>query len=308
MILVSGILADEMIELMCARLKAMACEYVFLDQLKLPKHRGLTWQFCGGRITGYVTDGSSEVPVERIRGVYARYCDYTGAVIPDGLTAAEFEHVKAECQAATMSLFENLPCTVVNRVRASTSNDSKLYQAMIARSLGFRTPRTLATSDPDSAAVFYKACDRRVIYKSISGVRSIVRLLTYDQVDNFEKLRNCPSQFQEYIDGVNVRVHTVGQQVFATEILSHTVDYRYPSEEDQEGIMMQPIDLNKEMGQACVKLAQTLGLPVAGIDLLRTANGHYYCLEVNPSPGFLFYERATGQEISRAVAQLLMGM
>ena len=48
-----------------------------------------------------------------------------------------------------------------------------------------------------------------------------------------------------------------------------------------------------------------LGLVLSGIDLRRTPAGDYYCFEVNPSPGFIFYERATGQPISEAVALLL---
>jgi D-alanine-D-alanine ligase-like ATP-grasp enzyme len=49
-----------------------------------------------------------------------------------------------------------------------------------------------------------------------------------------------------------------------------------------------------------------MSLPLAGIDLRRTASGEWYCFEVNPSPGFSFYEDATGQPISEAVATLLM--
>ena len=42
-----------------------------------------------------------------------------------------------------------------------------------------------------------------------------------------------------------------------------------------------------------------------GIDLKETPDGEYYCFEVNPSPGFLFYEQGTGQPISKALADLL---
>jgi len=53
-------------------------------------------------------------------------------------------------------------------------------------------------------------------------------------------------------------------------------------------------------------LAAGLGLPVAGIDLRRTPSGRWYCFEVNPSPGFSYYEHATGQPLALSIARLLM--
>jgi D-alanine-D-alanine ligase-like ATP-grasp enzyme len=50
-----------------------------------------------------------------------------------------------------------------------------------------------------------------------------------------------------------------------------------------------------------------LGLLVAGIDMRCCADGRWVCFEVNPSPGFSFYEAATGQPIAAAIADLLAG-
>jgi D-alanine-D-alanine ligase-like ATP-grasp enzyme len=49
-----------------------------------------------------------------------------------------------------------------------------------------------------------------------------------------------------------------------------------------------------------------MGLLLAGIDLRRTDDGEWCCFEVNPSPGFSFYEDHTGQPIAAAVAELLV--
>jgi D-alanine-D-alanine ligase-like ATP-grasp enzyme len=47
-------------------------------------------------------------------------------------------------------------------------------------------------------------------------------------------------------------------------------------------------------------------LIVAGIDLRHTPAGKWYCFEVNPSPGFTYYQAATHQPIDEAIAQLLV--
>jgi D-alanine-D-alanine ligase-like ATP-grasp enzyme len=38
-----------------------------------------------------------------------------------------------------------------------------------------------------------------------------------------------------------------------------------------------------------VKLAASLGLPVTGIDLMTTADGDFFCLEVNLGLAFSYY-------------------
>jgi D-alanine-D-alanine ligase-like ATP-grasp enzyme len=50
-----------------------------------------------------------------------------------------------------------------------------------------------------------------------------------------------------------------------------------------------------------------MDLPLAGIDLRRTPDDRWYCLEVNPSPSFTWFEDVTHQPIAEAVAQLLVG-
>ena len=58
----------------------------------------------------------------------------------------------------------------------------------------------------------------------------------------------------------------------------------------------------------CLQTAAALELPFVGIDLRLTQEGEWFCFEANPSPGFTYYERATGLQIGRAVAGLLTGM
>ena len=60
-----------------------------------------------------------------------------------------------------------------------------------------------------------------------------------------------------------------------------------------------------ELAVRCRRLAASLGLDLAGIDLRCTPEGEWYCFEVNPSPGFTYYQDATGQPIAEAIAQYL---
>src|SRR5262249_19335125 len=133
----------------------------------------------------------------------------------------------AEAQTGVSALLEDFPGRVVNRLNGSMSNHSKPYQALVIREAGFRVPRTLITSDPNAAKAFFEECHREVVFKSLSGVRSMVRGMEQRDVDRLARVRDCPVQFQELVPGDNVRVHVVGSEVFATRARTEAVDYRY---------------------------------------------------------------------------------
>jgi glutathione synthase/RimK-type ligase-like ATP-grasp enzyme len=196
------------------------------------------------------------------------------------------------------------PALVLNRPAAMATNTSKPYQATLIRDCGFPVPETLITTDPEAVREFR---DRHgeVIYKSISSTRSVVSRVGPEQMSRLDDLHWCPTQFQEYVPGIDHRVHVIGEEVFACEILSNADDFRYAS--PQEGATeMRARELPADCVARCRALAAHLELPFAGIDLRLTPDGEWYCFEVNPAPGFTFFQDATGQRIDEAVARFLM--
>ena len=184
-----------------------------------------------------------------------------------------------------MALLEDLHCVVVNRLAGGMSNNSKVYQALLVRQCGLLTPPTLVTNDVKAAHRFYEDHQGEVVYKSLSGIRSIVRRMEPGQLARLPLLRYGPAQFQSFIPGENIRVHTIGDQLFATRVHSEAVDYRYASREGRN-VEMEPAILPPAIAESCLRVARQLGLLLTGIDLKATPDGEYYCFEVNPSPGF----------------------
>ena len=82
---------------------------------------------------------------------------------------------------ALWAFSEITPAIVLNRPAAMAGNGSKPYQAVQARAVGFATPDTLITTSVDAARDFASG-HGEVIYKSTSGVRSVVAVL--DVADN----------------------------------------------------------------------------------------------------------------------------
>lgn len=304
MILICGGLADAVTELVCARLEACGYSYRLLDQRRYPAGYTVHWEWIGGRAEGTIAGPGWKVALDELTGVYARYLPAEGRMPLPGVAEELLPGIYEEAESGLVALFEDLPCTVVNRMHGSISNHSKPYQAMLIEECGLRSPETLVTNDPAEAMAFFEETSGEVIYKSLSGIRSIVRRLSREHWDRLPFLRQGPAQFQRYVPGDNVRVHVVGDRIFPIRVRSEAVDYRYARQEGHICEMSEEV-LAPEVAEACIRITRRLDLMFAGIDLKITPEGETFCFEVNPSPGFSFYELGTGQPISAALADLL---
>jgi glutathione synthase/RimK-type ligase-like ATP-grasp enzyme len=196
-----------------------------------------------------------------------------------------------------MSWAEHTAVMTINRPSAEATNQSKLYQAMLICRAGLRVPASLVSNDVEEIERF-TAEKGRVIYKSMSSVRSIVQELDIRSLRSLGAMG--PAMFQQRIEGRNVRVHVVGEETVACTIESGATDYRYGESR------MAPVSLPSEVAARCVGVTRELGLVLSGIDLIETEEGEYYCLEVNPSPAFSVFQRASSRSIADLVADRLM--
>lgn len=257
-----------------------------------------------GAIAGTIRMGNQAYELAANTAAYVR--SYDSCQLPNIEEAGErspaWYHALA-IDDVLISWLELTPALVVNRPSAMASNHSKPYQASTIRSFRFAIPDTVITTDPRDVQEFWKR-HGAVVYKSISGVRSIVSRLTSAHVARLADIRWCPTQFQQYIPGNDVRVHIVGDEVFACEVLSDADDYRYASRQGA-GVEIRPCELPVDCAERCRALTASLGLSVAGLDLRRAPDDIWYCFEVNPSPDFTYYQAATDQPIAEAIARFL---
>lgn len=273
-------------------------DHVFVDQ-KLAEEHDLLLRIGNDGVDGELHQAGAVLPLGDAGAVYARPLSPVPIADPRG---AERAGVLAR---AFLDWLDIAGCLVVNRPSAMHSNASKAFQAQAIGASGLAVPETLVTSDPDEARAFWARCGD-VIFKSTSGIRSIVRRLDAASATRLELVRDLPTQFQAYVEGTDVRVHVVADRVFAAEVRSEAVDYRYARRDGLEA-ELRAIDLEAGVAEACVKVARDLRLAFCGIDLRRRPDGGYVCFEVNPMPGYSYFESETGQPISGALVDLLAG-
>ena len=288
MILLWGVPGDDPLDEVWAALRRTGAEARFLDQRDV-NDASVVINGKSGAAEGTVTDSVGQIDLAAVGAVYLR--------------PQESSEQGRQGDAALIAWADLTAAGVVNRPAAMAANNSKPYQLALIEGFGFEVPDTLVTTDPQQARAF-RLRHGQVIYKSVSGVRSIVSQLHDDQLERLADIANGPTQFQAYVPGEDVRVHVVGQEIFATRVCSDADDYRYASHFGST-LELAATELPSAVSDRCFAAARGMRLRVAGIDLRHTPDDRWVCFEANPSPAFTFYEAATGQPIAAAIARLL---
>lgn len=287
MILLVGPGDDAPLRAVAASLDRMGASYVCIDgRMRVVA----TWRPGSEAVLG-VDD--REIPLDQVRSAYLR-----------PLGAAREGSQERGALETLLAWADHTPARILNRPAASAPNNSKPLQSEWISSLGLRVPETLITTDAEAVRAFVRL-HGDVVYKSISGVRSIVRRLGSRDDARLADAANCPTQFQRYVPGDDLRVHVIGDTVHALRIRSTCDDYRYAARTGGL-VTASAVELDAATAESLRVIVRQMGLWVAGVDLRRTATGEIYCLEVNPSPAFTYYEQLADVVLAAHIADLLL--
>ena len=198
--------------------------------------------------------------------------------------------------------------------------ENKQLQLQLAREVGWETPRTLITNDPNAVKAFAKQCQDGMIAKMLSSFAIYDRQeekvvftnrVSAEDLDHLEELQLCPMTFQENIaKALEIRATIVGNQVFAASIASQSSatardDWR------KDGLALlkewQHYKLPAAAKRRLLKLMDCFQLNYGAADLILTPDGRLVFLEINPAGEFFWLEKWPGLPISPAIADVLLG-
>ena len=258
----------------------------------------------GERVAGSVKVGKKKVDSSDLTAAYVRVRDprAAAAVQAAGPGSALWTHALA-LDGALQAWTEVSDANVIHPRAVASAQRSKPRQARLIEGLGFSVPAALVTTDPAAARAFQQR-HRDVIYKSVAGARSWVSRLTPEKLGRLELIRNCPTHFQERVEGVDHRVHVFGDEVFACALEHDADDHRAALAEGR--LRLRDVALDAGDADRFRKLAAGLELAVAGIDLRRRPDGEWVCFEVEPSPAFARYDAAPPR-MAESLARMLLG-
>jgi hypothetical protein len=299
-ILLWGTLEDEPMARTHAALVRAGADFVFLDHRQIFASE---IDYASGPGTAercLVTQGTLTIDLARVTVAYPRGFDISACDEMEGRAPDDPLAVRAMAfEAVLMAYLDSSPARVINRTGPAASNNSKPYQLSAIGKVGLLVPETFISNRRRDVEDFLRRHPDS-IFKSISGVRSLVRRVSADDRNALDDVAWCPTLFQRVVPGVNYRAHLIGDQVLTVRLESDEIDYRYAR------TTMEPATLPAEVAERCLRLNRLLGLDFSGIDLMRTPEDEWYCFEVNTSPGFSYFEGGTGQPISRTLAQFMI--
>jgi glutathione synthase/RimK-type ligase-like ATP-grasp enzyme len=213
--------------------------------------------------------------------------------------------------AATRGLVAALHASgrpVVNPPRPGSPDILKVHQLERLRAARLPIPRTLVTSDPREAAAFLEAVPDAIV-KPVDGAAWCARA-DEERRRRLAAIRFCPAVFQERIEGEDVRVMVVGDEVVsAVRVVAAeaegAADYR-GTERYRRGDCYEEVALDRALERACVRAAAACGLEFSAIDLRRSPRRGAFFLECNSSPWYGPVEHALGHPISAKLARHLV--
>lgn len=244
-----------------------------------------------GRVDGDVAVRSGELSLEG--------CD---ALIVRGIPRGSLEQVIFRVDALHALVARGVTC--VNGPRAiERTVDKFLASAVLARA-GVATPRTIACERPEDALEAFEELGGDVIVKPLFGSMGagMTRLDDADvayRVFHALALERAVYYLQEALphDGRDLRALVVGGRVLAA-IERVGSGWRANL---ARGARAHATELSAGQERLCLEAAQALGVEYAGVDVLRTADGRDYVLELNGIPGWRGVQEATGADVAGAL-------
>ena len=213
--------------------------------------------------------------------------------------------------AAVLRQFEMMGVYPLNESVAITRSRDKLRALQLLARKGIGLPVTGFAHSPD---------DTEDLLKMVNGAPAVIKLLEGTQglgvvlaetekaaesvIEAFMGLKAniLVQEFIKEAGGADIRCFVVGDKVVAA-MRRQAKEGEFRSNLHRGGTASL-IRITPEERSTAVRAARTMGLNVAGVDILRSTHGPVV-LEVNSSPGLQGIEDATGKDVAGMIIQFI---
>lgn len=215
---------------------------------------------------------------------------------------------------AILRQFEKLGVMVINTADSVMLAKDKLqsFQALATESLPI--PKTMLAKFPIPPEVIEREFGFPFVMKKISGSqgRGVILIKDHQQLEDVLGMIDSGNKdenqliFQQFIKastGVDLRVIVVGGRAIGA--MKRTGKVGSFKANFSAGGTVENYQLTQEIEWLAVEAANSLGLGLAGVDLLFDEDGQFQICEVNSNPGIDGFESATGINVPLEVYKFL---
>ncbi|MEK7136570.1 MAG: 30S ribosomal protein S6--L-glutamate ligase [Patescibacteria group bacterium] len=229
------------------------------------------------------------------------------AIIPRIGASVSFFGAAVIRQFEMLKVFSSLSSIALVRSR------DKLRSLQLMSKFGLGIPKSVFAKfpkDKDVEDLIEQVGGAPVIIKVLQGTQGLGIVLAdttnsaKSMVEAFSGLKQN-ILIQEFIaeaHGADIRAFVVGNKVVAAmKRTGKTGEFR---SNIHRGGVAEPIELSKKEKVLAVEAARSLGLSIAGVDMLLSERG-MLIIEVNSSPGLQGIERATGVDVAGQIIEFV---
>jgi hypothetical protein len=240
--------------------------------------------------------GDAVVPADAITTVW--YRRPRGISVRGPFDAAQILHASREWGASLDCFLGHVAARRwVNHPAANAIASNKLLQLTRAKAIGLQVPDTLVSKSAEEVKAFWSAHEEHVVVKPLSvgfvenpngeiQASIYTNLVLERDFSDGDLIALCPTLFQERIvNGMDVRVTVVDGSIVALSLVSQLertapVDIR---RNGLECLSYEPVQVPGEVATRILRLMESFELRFGAIDMIRTHDGSWYFLEINPN-------------------------
>lgn len=301
MILVLGTAEDRHAAAIYNKIVARGNRVAYFDSRLYPKD--ITVTFDGAvPMSGTIRyrDGQSSIDLSLVNAVYCRHGDDLSA--SHGADYQDQVEIR-ETESSLGSLFRGLECHWINPIDSISNARYRIHQLQKIRTQGIRVPEVIVSNDFRRVQAFFSMTEERLLYRPSGWNDSTWNVGQIDDIGrHISDLPGTPVEYQENIQGDEVRAFVIGDSVFAGVVESSDEEYASAIGTDH----IRAIELPQEAKRTCIRAAATLDLMFCSIDLRITPEGEFVVIDVDANPKFMHFEQTTRLPISDRLVELLI--
>ena len=237
--------------------------------------------------------------------------------IPDGMHSGIHDYCAREGRTFSTGIVLGVQERIMSSPDLVWAAEHKVYQLTVAARCGLKIPPTVITNSPAEIRNAFQEFGGQMIGKPLrSGFIDLgdekhalyTTKIKEADLDDLSNARWSPAIYQQWIPKQrDIRVTVVGDRIFAAEIDGNSdpkavVDWRRTENPDLPHYALElPIDIANKVKE----FMKCLGLKFGAIDFVRTNDGEYIFLEVNPNGQWLWLDNKLNLGITVAVADWL---
>jgi MvdD family ATP-grasp ribosomal peptide maturase len=290
------------------------------DTDRFPTEIRLAARYTGSSQKILIAGPQGELDLDQVSAVWYRRLN-PGGQIPNTVAPDLRRASIQESRVTILGLIASIKAFHLDRQQLVRHADNKQLQLQAAREHGLEIPLTLITNDPEAVREFARTCKGGLITKMLSSFAIyederekvvFTNKVGSEDLHDLDGLRLCPMTFQEDIPkALELRVTIVGNRVFTASIDSQLSEWG-KNDWRRDGVALldkwEDYNLPDEVQEKLLKFMDYLGLNYGAIDMILTPDGRHVFLEINPAGEFFWLEDCPGLPISKAIADLLLGL